>query len=483
MNDKTLNRILFIFGFLALFFYFGLIHPLVPFDTDDWMNLTISRPLYPSLQCWNPTKVFPERLEPAVVAIAARYIAPVIGDYVNALILANALVISFFISSYLYLAQRLLTNRFRLSLPCSFCIVVIFALLHFYILKTKEVGNDYLWYAEDSNCYYHYIASNMLNACLVLWLMRHDVKKLMNGWRIFFLVIATYFALCSNLYSTVILIAYIGATLFYELFECDKNANRWLVLYIRRHAYYLIVLLLWWLIQLIEMNGKRANTYGHLEDSMFDFFPQTVQALFTIHFNFGVIAFVTLALVGAKAQNILGGDHKILHIGKRQIIILLAAFLSLVYLVLLSSEVNPDNIQKGQIIFSWIFFLLLLSLLCFGYLCFKIKSIRYLMPLAILLVIFNIRNLRTEFLGVQGLWGISEYECIDYDRAIIDQVRHAEALGQDSVVIRVPKLHPKGNWPLSLDCDFAVGKTLFKHRVVRRRLKTSFIIDEQLTHL
>ena len=143
--------------------------------------------------------------------------------------------------------------------------------------------------------------------------------------------------------------------------ECDKNANRWLVLYIRRHAYYLIVLLLWWLIQLIEMNGKRANTYGHLEDSMFDFFPQTVQALFTIHFNFGVIAFVTLALVGAKAQNILCGDHKILHIGKRQIIILLAAFLSLVYLVLLSSEVNPDNIQKGQIIFSWIFFLLLLS--------------------------------------------------------------------------------------------------------------------------
>ena len=71
MKDKTLNHLFFFIGFLALVFYYGLIHPLVPFDTDDWMNMTISRPLYPSLHCWNPTKVFPERLEPAVAMIAA----------------------------------------------------------------------------------------------------------------------------------------------------------------------------------------------------------------------------------------------------------------------------------------------------------------------------------------------------------------------------------------------------------------------------
>ena len=49
MKDKTLNRLLFFIGFLILVFYYGLIHPLVPFDTDDWINVTISRPLYPSL--------------------------------------------------------------------------------------------------------------------------------------------------------------------------------------------------------------------------------------------------------------------------------------------------------------------------------------------------------------------------------------------------------------------------------------------------
>ncbi len=478
MKDKTLNRLLFFIGFLILVFYYGLIHPLVPFDTDDWINVTISRPLYPSLHCWNPTKVFPERLEPAAAAVAARFVAPIIGDYVNALILVNAIVISFFITLYLYLVQRLLTDRFHLSKPSSFCIVVLYALLHFLILKTKETGNDYLWYAEDCNCYYHYIVSNLLCAGLVLWLMRCDVNKLMKGWRVIVLVIVTYFALCSNLYSTVILIAYIGAKLVYELFACNKSNTKWLICYIKSHSYYLIVLFLWLVVQLIEINGIRANAYGHVDDSLSEYILLSTQNLLALRFNIGVIAFLALVLIGAKAYHTVAEHHRMIHIGKQQVILILAAFLSLLYLILLSSKVKPENMLKGQIVFSWIFFLLLLSILCLGYLCSRKKSIRCLLPLAILLVVFNIKNVRNEFLGVQCQWGTTEYECIEDNRDIINQVRYAEALGQDSVVIRVPKFDLKDNWPLAFDCGWAVGGTLRKHNVVRRHLRTSFELDE-----
>lgn len=478
MTNKALNRLLLFLSFLAFVFYFGQIHPLVPFDTDDWMNMSIVRPLYPSLNWWNPTKVFPERLEPAVAMFAVRFLVPIIGDYINALILANAIVVSFFISCYLYFVYKLLYDKFRLSSLCYFCILAIFVLLHFLLLKTKETGNDHLLYAEDCNCYYHYIIPNLLCSCLVLWLMRHDSWDWKNYIQTTIIILVTYLALCSNLYSTVILIAYIGAKLLYDLFECNKKERRWLSLYIKQHAYCIIVLFLWLIVQLIEVNGIRANAYGHVNDPLAEMVLSTIKSSFAVQFNIGVIFFAALTFLSAKILDFISGRQPFFHIGKRQIVIVLAAILSFFYLVLLSSKVKPENMQKGEVIFSYAFFILLLLILCVGYLCSRIKGLRYFLPLLILLVTFNIRNVRSTFLGVQCLWGITEYECIVHDRNFIDQARYAEALGQDSVTILVPKFDLKDNWPLAFDSSEGICATLSKHFVIKRYIKSEFKLQE-----
>lgn len=478
MTNNALNRLLLFLSFLILVFYFGLIHPLVPFDTDDWMNMSIVRPLYPSLNWWNPTKVFPERLEPAVAMFAVRFISPIIGDYINALILANAIVVSFFITCYLYFVQKLLNDKFRLSPLSNFCIIILFLLLHFLILKTKETGNDHLLYAEDCNCYYHYIISNLLCSCLVLWLMRHESLDWKNYIQTTIIILITYLALCSNLYSTVILIAYIGAKLLYDLFDCNKKESRWLILYIKKHAYGIIVIFLWLIVQLIEVNGIRANAYGHVNDPLAEMIVSTIKSSFAVRFNIGVVLFAALTFLFAKIIDFTSRRHTIFYIGKRQIVILLATILSFLYLVLLSSKVKPENMQKGEVIFSYSFFILLLLIHCVGYLCSKIKALRYFLPLLILLVTFNIRNFRSTFLGVQCLWGTSEYECIAYDRNLIDQARYAEALGKDSVTILVPKFELKDNWPLAFDSSVGLCATLKKHSVIKRYINSDFKLQE-----
>ena len=55
--------------FLLFFVFFSQCHPLVPFDSDDWINMGIARRAYPTLAYWNPTKVFPECFEPLVCSI------------------------------------------------------------------------------------------------------------------------------------------------------------------------------------------------------------------------------------------------------------------------------------------------------------------------------------------------------------------------------------------------------------------------------
>ena len=478
MKNKILYRLLLVLSFIAFIFFFGQIHPLVPFDTDDWMNMSIERPLHPSLNWWNPTKVFPENLEPAVAMLAASFIASIIGDYINALILTNALVVSFFITCYLYFVQKLLNDKFRLSPLSNFCIMALFVLLHFLLLKTKETDNDYLLYAEDCNCYYHYIIPNLLCSCLVLWLMRHESFDWKNYIQTTIIILITYLALCSNLYSTVILIAYIGAKLLYDLFKCNKKERRWMVIFIKQYAYGIIVIFLWLIVQLIEVNGIRANAYGHVNDPFAEMVMSTIKSSFVVQFNIGVVFFAALTFLSAKILDYKSGQHSIFHIGKRQIVILLATILSFLYLILLSSKVKPENMQKGEVIFSYTFFILLLLILSVGYLCSRIKVLRYFLPLLILLVTFNIRNVRSAFLGVQCLWGTSEYECIAYDRNFIDQVRHSEALGQDSVTILVPKFDLKDNWPLAFDSSEGICVTLSKHSVIKRYIKSDFKLQE-----
>lgn len=480
MRNKTLNSnwIYFAIIFVCFLIFYGFIHPLVPFDTDDWMNLTISRPFYPSLKCWNPTKVFPESLEPTVALFAVYFISPVIGDYINALILANATVVSLFISVYLYSIHLFLIDKFRLSKLNSFCLVVFYALLHFLVLKTKETGNDYMWYAEDCNCYYHYIIPHMLSASFMLWLTRHDTKEIKSNLGLFALILVTYFTLFSNLYSSVILIAYIGSTLLYSLFTCPKNENKWLHGYIKQHSYYLIVIALWLIVQLFEVNGIRANSYGDLDKPAGEQILLSMKYLIANKYNTWFVCIVMFSILGAKAFNYFKDNHRLLYIGKFQIIILLAAALSLTYLILLCSKVKPYNMQRGMDIFSFIFFVLLLAILCLGYLYANIRSFKILIPLAILVIAFDLRNISTSLLGVQCMWGTTEYECIENNRNFINQVCRAEALREDSVTIYVPKFDIKDNWPLAFDCSEAIGQTLYKHSVVRKRIITNFELIE-----
>lgn len=234
--------------FVFFVFFFTRIHPIAPFDSDDWSNMILERPSFPSLDCWNPTKVFPERFEPFVSTIAGYLIVPLVGDYIGGLILANSIVVAFFIIIYLLFVHRYIITRFQLNPLICLALITIFILLHFLILRTAEECNEYLLYSNDSNCYYHYIMPNLLCASLVIWLMHHDIRIESHGRTIATLLVFIYLALCSNLYSVTILISYIGSVLLIDL-KTFSPSRSWLTSYIKRNAPFLIVIVLWVIIQ------------------------------------------------------------------------------------------------------------------------------------------------------------------------------------------------------------------------------------------
>lgn len=197
--------------FIIFFVFYAKIHPIVPFDNDDWDTMVAMRGFYPSMSCWNPTRLFPECLQPVVATISAFVITPMVGDYIYAMVYCNAFIVSLFILLFLYSCHRLLTRHFGMGDLCSCALLSIFVLFHFLILRQETGLSDYLWYSLDQDCYYYYTIPNLLCSSLVIYLISrgNQLPHSVRGRSILFIL--TYLGLCSNLFSTIILTAYVGA--------------------------------------------------------------------------------------------------------------------------------------------------------------------------------------------------------------------------------------------------------------------------------
>ncbi len=474
MNNQVLrsNILFFIFLFLWFFIFYAEVHPIILFDADDWANLNFHRHAYPSLDYWNPTKVFPECFQPIVGLFAAYLVYPIIGDYLNALLYSHAFAVSSFIILYLYSLQKLLKGIFPISNLTSYAIIIIYVLFHFLILRVFPSDNDYLLFSLDANCYYHYTIPNLLCASLVMWLMHNDVKKVTGGLKVSMLILATYLALCSNLFSTVILIAYIGAYLLLALFNQGKFEKGWLGIYVKKNIIFISVILFWLVIQVIEANGYRAAN-SNMETPFISSTIEACKNFVRLHFNLRFSAIAILSFASALGYAFFKSKKDSKPIIKRLSILTLALVLAIAYLILLCSRVDSTYIMKGQVIFAYTFFILLIVILSIAYLCVKLPSVRVAMPLLAFLIFFDTNTRGKTFLDVQYEFIDNPQSCMDLNRVLLDKIQRADQTHQDSIVIKVPNFGNWDNWPLSYNCS-NVGIALYEHNIISRPIKTIY---------
>ena len=472
------NWAFYIFLFLLFFVFFSQVHPLVPFNSDDWINMGMSRRAYPSFAFWNPTKVFPECFEPLVALFAAFFVKPLISDYLIALINTNAAVVSFFIIIYLFSFQKLLEHKFKIGKPGIFSIVVLFAILHFLILKTENSNNEYLWYSHDCNCYYHYTIPNLMCASLVMWLMRNSINSIHNRLTIGIIGFVSYLALCSNLYSTIILTAYLGSVLLIDVIQVDHKDPHWIIAFVKRHWYPLLFILLWFIIQLIEVNGRRATSYGHMDRPLLQEVELTFNYFLSISYNIKFIYFIIFITIGTISIYFLYEKKRMALIGKMPLVLLCSLILSTIYLILLSSRVVSTYILRGDVIFAYAFFLLLSIAFCICYLSVKVKYFIISIPVLIVFALFELNSSNNVFKDIQFEYGMNAQSCLTFDNDIIRRVCEADAQGKDTIIIQVPKFNDDDNWPLSIDLSKSLGATLYKHNITKRNITTLYEISE-----
>lgn len=182
MNNKIYIKLAISISFAFAFLFFTLIHPIYLFDTDDWGNMALSRPLYPSLQTYNPSKVLPEVLIPLISLVSVKLLYPFTNDYTFSSSTGLTLCYILFIFTYIFaifkfIKYNLLSftnsddiNTPKLSVFASFFLILI-VFFHFSSIQSDQ----YLFYEVNATCIYHYTIPTILNISLLLFLFANTI--------------------------------------------------------------------------------------------------------------------------------------------------------------------------------------------------------------------------------------------------------------------------------------------------------------------
>ena len=219
--------------------------PTLPFDSDDWELLNTARSGLPSLAAFNLARVLPETLMPCAGYLAAYLIRPVVGDYLNALMLAAALLTASMVAIYVTLFYRLLTHQAGLGRFASLTATLVFFIAHFTVLlrTPDETGIPVLPGSFNYTCFFYYVIPSLLCARLVMTLMQQggsfDAYGGLDrpGPRLSALVVALYLGVFSNLFSSYVLAAWCGGRLIDEdilrqVQEADEAGETYLLLHV-----------------------------------------------------------------------------------------------------------------------------------------------------------------------------------------------------------------------------------------------------------
>ncbi len=463
MDKKNTNLIFILyvfFVFAGLLIFFTCINPLTIYDADDWMYISELRKPIPILHTWNPAKIFPETFMPLVSYFGAFIINPIINDYFRSLSLAHGLFASIVITLYFVEFPLMFYKKKFASAPASIAYGLLFVLLHFISHIQKGHDNFFLLGAINVTCFYNYILAVIINASLVMHFMSFGGPRawFKNSSIIHKIIVAiwAYFAIYSNLFSSVVLATYIGTELLLTLIKEIKSKDFNLKKYCANNWLNLLLIAVWFCANLFEATGGRASDiHGNTIANIPMAFVNTILGFVTINVFF--IIFEVVVFYKWKKM------HK--HFNETSIFFLVCIGIQLLYIILLSSATEVSYANRTEVTIGNYFYLFIALLLCLNQLIQEDKHYKKL-PLLLCGTILLLLNHPGRILYPYNFSYLSYKQCNAVMNDIISQFKEAEENGKQEIVLVIPKFDSDDNWPLANYVGERMSKALKRHNIL-----------------
>ena len=476
--SKLYSLLFFIAIFLFFYVFFYVIHPLIPIDSDEWQFYSQNRLAIPIPGFWNPTRVLPEILSPMSGYIAGYVVYPLTNNYYDSLIIVNALIVSALVTVYAYSFSSLMRIRFKHTQGETAMLTALFLLFHYMVFRVNSTDNQHMFYCFDVCYYYFYLIPNLIGASLVMnlmcidWLSCNNYTPLKRG----LLLLTIYLVLCSNLFCSVLFVAYVFSNLAVKWIQ---NRNLSLKTFSFQNRWSILVLGFWVIINLIESTGGRAD--GLYETAGFSLLPDVFRTFIHCGINkLFAIAFLCILLADI-IQTI--RNKKICTTSSIQMLALGCVFC---YFVLLCTQAGKKYMGSSASNFAIFFYVLLYMSIKISQFVAKHKRTMVIMPLLFLILFSYTNTTPSTFRDLayphfeNGKYDLQTFRKINESN--IQRIIDAANQHEDSVTLYVPRFDKRSkiNFPYATWSYSYLINILHKHGIISREPKGKMVIDDSL---
>lgn len=494
--------------FVILYFFYTTVHPLYIYDTDDWTYISQTRHALPQITQWNPTKILPETLMPFTAELGVRFIMPFSEDYIASMSYAFAIVISFSVVVYILCFGKIFKIIYKLDEKTALLLMTILLLFHFLPFNTAADNNKYLLGGESVTILYNYLLPGLFNASFVMYLMVHEKMEWRSKKAFFidgFFILVIYLCVNSNMFHSIILISFIGTNLLMSLGSIKRDMLQgntlkytpphFIIKYIKQNIFNLVVLGCWLVSIWMESQGGRAgqsSQEGILNLPLKETVRQFISSIDNMQKLFiAICALIELTALGIyiislwKSKKETGGAEIYSDIdrtfvgwlGKE----LLCLTITVIYLLLLCAKVYPTYITQPLVMFSWMFWIMMIVFSALAYIINKLPAVVMVLPLLLFVLIFETAiNGRSSYCHNYWPVSFSPQTVKELDENIIRQVKEAESAGIDSVEVLIP-LHDSDSFPMALSYGGErIAKSLYRHGIVGRYISITLVPDSSI---
>ena len=457
--------------FLMLFF--TKIHPLIIYDSDDWLYVSYRRNAIPNPLEWNPCKVLPETLLPLVSDFGAHIVHIFVKDYIFSLTIAYALCGSAVIVLFFLVLAETLKEQFGISYQNKLLVCMFVFLFCFSLYRSDWNKNSYVFWARNLNCFFNYVIPGILNAILIMIHMNNKEDKNRSFVQTGLVLVLTYLAVFSNLFHSAILVTYLGTVLLLNLSEIKNGIKE----YVSKNKYELGTIVLWLLSLILESQGRRADQGNGLSMAVVaDTFKGLLSWIKSINKFTGCV--IVLAVVVALFCAIKGKRQNNSFIRMFRISAI-SGLLLLAFLVLLCSVVDSKYITRTDAMFGMSFWLLFVFAISFASIIDEYKLVLIISPFLLYLLLVNALNAGKTF-SESNEMNISPEKCIAVDNDLISQIVEADKMGLEEMTLHVPVGVDDVNWPHALYMGGRFANTLSQHGVISKCLEVNVVADETM---
>lgn len=471
--------------FLFLVNFFLIQCPVVAYDCDDWLYISLPRIPIPLWGAWNPSKILPETLMPVAGWTAVHLIYPITGNYVHSITIICAIIISLCILFMCICVFYFFNKRLSISVRASICLETLFLILCFAIFRNKPTSR-YLFQARDLNCIFNYTIPGVLNMAVVLIMLSYNnfnttFKKWNIGKKCCFISLI-YFTVFSNLFQSVIIAVYAFTNIVFDLASSQNhmqnNHNKQISFSLKNHKIDISILILWIIAAIFEKSGGRSGYIGNefelsLSFNMLKAMISAVAKPFAILMISAVMFMLIRQIKNRVTKDVTDSEYIFIFNFSIFSLILITLYL----LSLCSNVTYMSRIEGSWAI--WIYFVFITTL-GIAQLIHAYPQVKIFLPLFVLIT--SLCTMYPDGKFMNSTADNRDYKtCINIDNFMINQFIKADKSGNTSAQIYIPDYTDTDFSPMLTDTLVQnMNGTLFRHGIIKHEIKVKTVIDGTL---